>query len=511
VVRESTLAASDVIPYLARRMHARELYGYLVNGCRLGDRQPDGTRHLVIDVDRTPDPDDLDVDEVLDALAAETALTPADRWHISIVARPRLRLLAMPTVPALGWTTLRPIPDDDAVPAPAVAHPVVATDGGLSNVLMSVRVALDGTLEIDTPDVSLRGVGRIVDGGDGGDSYNYAPPPTDDLAEAPAVVEVSAGRAGPLMGDLTVRRTYRWPAGLLPDLSARTAGTVETGVDVTVEMYADEPWVRVTVELDNRSVDHRVRFHVPLPAPVDGSLAEGQFAIAERGLRMEGGHGEHPLPTFPAHGFVAAGNVALLLDHVTEYELLSEGEGAPATELALTLVRATGLISRDNNSYRDEPAGPVVEARTGQAQGIRRVTFALFPSANGPRDPAILAAAERFRTSFALGTGSGSGDLMPTSSDGLSLGGEAIVLSSLRDRATDDGLVRELRILREAPGAGRADVSGPFDAVRAVDLLGSPVEAWQPVDGHVELELGGWEIRTLQLRRNGEPAAAITE
>jgi mannosylglycerate hydrolase len=89
------------------------------------------------------------------------------------------------------------------------------------------------------------------------------------------------------------------------------------------------------------------------------------------------------------------------------------------------------------------------------------------------------------------------------------LRGEGVVLSSLRDRSTEDGLVRELRIVREAEGPGRADVSGPFDAVRTVDLLGRPVEAWQPGAGRVELELGGWEIRTVQLRRTAQATAAI--
>src|SRR3990172_11718884 len=93
---------------------------------------------------------------------------------------------------------------------------------------------------------------------------------------------------------------------------------------------------------------------------------------------MEGGHGEWPLPTFPAHGFVAVAGVAVLLDHVLEYELVDGGE------LALTVLRATGLISRDRHPWRDEPAGPAIAAPTLQAQGLRRVASAILPPAPPP-------------------------------------------------------------------------------------------------------------------------------
>ena len=62
----------------------------------------------------------------------------------------------------------------------------------------------------------------------------------------------------------------------------------------------------------------RPRVHEPRPRPprplaparcrrrTERSAAEGQFAVVERGLTEEAGHGEVPTPTFPAHGFVHA-------------------------------------------------------------------------------------------------------------------------------------------------------------------------------------------------------------
>ena len=123
----------------------------------------------------------------------------------------------------------------------------------------------------------------------------------------------------------------------------RSATTVPTDVFTALELRAGEPFVRVEVSFENRSRDHRVRFHVPLPGPATGSAAEGQYAVVERGLEVEGGHGEVPLPTFPARGFVQTEGVTALLDHVVEYEVVD------GRELALTVLRSFGWISRNGN------------------------------------------------------------------------------------------------------------------------------------------------------------------
>src|SRR4029450_8451469 len=149
----------------------------------------------------------------------------------------------------------------------------------------------------------------------------------------------------------------------------------------------------------NPARDHRVRFHVPLPAPTDRSSAEGQFAVVDRGLTAESGHGEVPTPTFPAHGFVHAAGVTVLLDHVTEYELV-EGR-----ELALTILRSTGLISRNDNPYREDPAGPEVPVPGAQMIGPWRFGFAVLPHAGPWDEPAVQRAATAYQLPFVTAPG----------------------------------------------------------------------------------------------------------
>jgi alpha-mannosidase len=143
-------------------------------------------------------------------------------------------------------------------------------------------------------------------------------------------------------------------------------------------------------------MDHRVRFHVPLPAPVTGSTAEGQFAVVERGLELEAGHGEVPLPTFPAVAFASVDGCSVLLDQVTEYEVVD------GRELALTLLRSFGLISRNANPYREDPAGPEVPVPAGAVARDQVLPIRALPHAGRWRGAGTRAAAERYRHPFAV-------------------------------------------------------------------------------------------------------------
>lgn len=444
-----------------RRVHGRELFGRVLNGVRVDEQR------VTFDVADEPDPERLDVD------ALRRDLPTHGRRHVEIVAEARRRLLVRLPAPALGWSAGRLVRG-----AGRVEHPVHAEGRTLSNGLLDVAVADDGTLRVG----DLDGVGRLVDGGDFGDSYNFAPPAADTLVEVPEAVSVELRAAGPVAGELEIVRTFLWPAGALPDGSARSPETASVAVTTQVELRAGEPFARMRVTFENPCSDHRLRFHIPLPRPAPSSFAEGQFAVVERSGLPEAGHGEVPLGTYPARGFVDAGGVAVLLQHVLEYELLEE------RELALTLLRATGLISRSAHAYREDPAGPEVEIPDGQCRRRWSVAFAVYPHEDGD----VLGAMEWYQHPFVTAQGGGG---EAAAGEGLSV--EGAVLSSLRRR--DDWL--ELRLVRERPDAGEAIVSGGFSAGREVDLLGRPLGPLGLDGGSLRLELGAWEIRTVQLRR----------
>ncbi|HEX8135708.1 MAG TPA: alpha-mannosidase [Actinomycetes bacterium] len=497
-----------------RRVHGRKLFGRVVNAVQV---DPAG-RTLTFELDDRPDPLHLDMHRLrrdVDLAAATAA--EGERWQLRVLAPPRRRLLAAVPAPPLGWTSVRPRPPapvanppeaggeptGPAAPPPGAgeaarpAHdgptpPVRLRDGGLDNGLLAVTVAGDGSLRLRGGGVTLEGVGRLTDGGDAGDLYNYAPPAADQQVAEPEEVAVATVAGGPLQGVLAVERTYRWP--LASTAAARSAERATVRTVTRVELRAGEPFVRLRVSFDNPCRDHRLRLHVPLARPAASSFAEGQFAVVERGTAAEGGHGEVPLATFPARGFVDAGGAAVLLDHVLEYELLTD-----PPELALTLLRAVGQISRNAHRYREEPAGPEVATPGAQCLGPWSVGLAVLPHAGPWHADGVLEQAERYQHELPAVPGTGS-RLPPAAAlpeaAGLAVEGDGVVLSALRRR----GEWLELRLACQHPDPVTATVGGGLQAAREADLLGRP-GAPLPLDGgRLRLDLGAWEIRTLLLR-----------
>ena len=436
---EERVPSSGVSEWLRRRLHGRELFARRLN------RMIIESRTVTFEVDEEDDPIWLDLDELKNELEVATSGEDGE-WDVRIVASRRSDVVARVPAPALGWTALQPVEGTGSVD-----DPVQVSSDRVDNGLLSVAVGADGTLSLG----DVEGVGRLVDGGDEGDSYNYAPPAEDHLVEAPDEVEVSVVAEGPVRGALSIVRSYRWSAAQAP-----------ADVETAVELRAGEPFCRVRVSFENPIGDHRLRFHVPLPREALSSAAEGQFTVVERGLEAEAGFGEVALPTFPAYGFVDAGGIAALLEHPMEYEVVDGGR-----ELALTILRSTGLISRSAHAYRESPAGPEIAIPAAQCRGTWSIGFALYPHDDAWHEAGVLDQLERYLHPFLVAPGAALDG--PTSASGPELRGEGVVLSSLRLR----GRRLEARVACEHPEPVQAQLSGS-----AIDL--------RP-----------WEIRTVGLTR----------
>jgi alpha-mannosidase len=410
---------------------------------------------------------------------------------VRTLAEARTTVLAPVSLPASGLAAVRVaagtangVPDNAAT----------ATDRVLSNGLVEVRIAEDGTLDITGVDGTvLRGVGRLVDGGDRGDSYNYGPPAQDVLVETPSAVKVELVENGPLRARVKVTRVYDWPVAIdAEDRDHRTEDRIVTPVEMLVEVRAGEPFARLGTSFLNQSAGHRLRLHVPLPVPAAMSAGSGQFSVTERGLTAEGGWGEYPIPTFPADEFVSAGMATVLLDHSTEYELVDGG-----AELAITLLRAIGSISVNIHPYRDEPAATEIAAPGAQDLGVRiEHRFAIIPSATGWQGARAVAWAAQFRHEVLAIRGTGrSGDTLPEDRAGLGVEGDDLFVSSIRRVVGGT----ELRLVAMSDAGASARLTGAFTEATTVDLLGRPLSTVSAV-GELELDLGRWEIRTVVVR-----------
>ncbi|MFF3934945.1 glycoside hydrolase family 38 N-terminal domain-containing protein [Streptomyces phaeofaciens] len=474
-----------------RRIHRRELFGRLIDHYELTPGS------LVFHLAEVPAGGPFDLLILRREVAAAAAAHPGE-WRVLTLEEARATALVAVNVPASGLTGFRVEPSDRTAPTVTSCAPVTATESTLANGLVEVAVAADGTLDLTGPDGTvLYGVGRLVDGGDRGDSYNYAPPAQDVLVSEPTRITVEQLESGPLRARLRVTRVYAWPTGLSSDRDLRDDRTVPTPVETVVEVRAGEPFVRISTSFLNGSADHRLRFHVPLPEPVATSASAGQFAVTERGLTAEGGWGEYPLPTFPAGTFVSAGAATVLLDHSCEYELVGDG-----SELALTLLRAIGSISVNIHPLRDEPAASEIPVPGAQDLGMRiENRFAVVPSATGWQGTNAVALAEEFRNDVLVTRGTApAGAPLPPDTAGVRVDGKDVLVSGLR-RVTDDGrgAGTELRLAALRDTASTVRVTGAFTEATTVDLLGRPISRTRVRDG-LELALGPWEIRTVVLR-----------
>jgi alpha-mannosidase len=209
-------------------------------------------------------------------------------------------------------------------------------------------------------------------------------------------VQIEVLERGPLRAVLSVTRRYSLPAQ--SDGAARSSRLEPVDVVTRVEPRRGEPFVRLHLRWENRSADHRLRLHVPLGRPATTSHAEGQFAVVERGLLPEAGTaGEQPVATYPASGFVDAGGAGVLLSRTVEYELLEGGE------LAVTLLRAVGLLSRNVHPFRDDPAGPQMATPEAQVIGPAEARLAVLPHAGSWQEPSWSGRRRRSGTSRSPG------------------------------------------------------------------------------------------------------------
>ena len=398
-------------------------------------------------------------------------------------AEPSRRSLTLsPTVPGFGWARWEPtLPE----------HPVRAEgELGLANGLVTVVVdPSDGTFSVD----GVPGYGRLVDDGDAGDTYNWCPPEQDLVVDSPGSVRVERTEVGPLRGRLVIDAEYVLPerAEELDDGTYRRSGEVRQPIRTTVELHADDGVVRVRTELVNRARDHRLRVHLPIPRRADRSVAECAFGVVTRPLSAEGGPNEWGVPTYPSRRFVQAGDLSVTHVGLCEYELVDlDGDAdAPTTtagELALTLVRATGWLSRGPMPSRPLPAGP--EDRLEGAQALKPLTLS-YALCVGPATPADgCALAEHVASPLHLVHAEGGGDL---DAAGTWLQVQGVEVDAvLRD--PDGALV--VRAHEMDGVAGRLEVPGRTGQV--VDLRGRPVETFEG-----SLELRPHQIVTLRLDR----------
>jgi mannosylglycerate hydrolase len=367
-------------------------------------------------------------------------------------ARRRLVALELPPDGRREWVELElpgfsatTVAMDGTRPTPEAARAV--DERTIENPRYRVTAALDGTLTVldRASGGTVVGLHRLDDVADRGDSYTFCPLEGDRPRSA-GTARVRVTAAGPVWAELELSYELELPAELAQDRRERSAESVACPVVTRVRLSARSDRIEFATSVRNRACDHRLRVRFPCPGPVDTARAEGHFAVVRRPPRpvWSGDWFEPPHETNHTLGAVAAGGLVLLGKGLPEYEATEDGE------LALTLLRCVGWLSRDDLATRRGGAGPQLPVPGAQCLGDHAFEYAV--ELGDPSDAELLRRSQDYRFDFlegAPGVELGS-PLAPVEGD--------LVFSALKAAEDGDGVV--LRVF-DAGEPSRGPGEGP--------------------------------------------------
>jgi mannosylglycerate hydrolase len=263
-------------------------------------------------------------------------------------------------------------------PDPAARPPYT-----IENEFLAVEAQPDGSLDVrdKRSGVLYRRQNRFEDGGDRGDTYNYSKPLVDSLA-AVHLKSIRVER-GAVQQTLEIHLEIDAPVGLAEDHKSRSSHKVALGVVSRVTLTAGVERVDIHTEFDNAARDHRLRVHFAAPFAVRAADFDGHFEVVRRPvdlLAFDAEWAEQPRPEVPQRAFTAVGDgtSGLLVANrgLPEVEVLRASGGC---EIAVTLLRCVGWLSRDDLDERRGPAGPGTATPGAQMPGKWAFDYAILP------------------------------------------------------------------------------------------------------------------------------------
>ncbi|MEX2247188.1 MAG: glycoside hydrolase family 38 C-terminal domain-containing protein [Dehalococcoidia bacterium] len=365
--------------------------------------------------------------------------------------------------------------------------------------------AADGTLTVHDlrHGRTLAGLNRFVDGGDRGDEYNYCPPGRDTIVDTPAAAPTIRVEYAEGARSLAVEMTYELPARLAPDRDARSGETVEERITTTVTLTDGVARIDVRTEIDNVAEDHRLRVHFPSGVRAAVSKADEHFGVIERPVALPAWDpetwAEQPLGTYPQKAFVSVddGAFGLTISNrgLAEYEAVDTLEG---TEIAVTLLRCVGWLSRSDLTTRRGGAGPQLQTPGAQLIGRQAFDYAIMPHAGDwEAAGAHVLAVQALRPMRARWNRHGLGRL-PARDSLLRVSSPSFVVSAMKRAEDGEGGIVRLYNISPAEAETAVDVPALSGGASRVDLKEEFVAEVSRGAGGVVVGAGTNEIVSLR-------------
>ena len=320
----------------------------------------------------------------------------------------------------------------------------------IENEFFQIEVKKDATLTLldKRSGQRLAGLNHFLDGGECGDEYNYAPPAADRVV-SPRLKHVSLEN-GLIQQSLELELELNTPLSLAPDRKARSPEQTCVTISTKISLSNGVPRVDIRTTIDNTARNHRLRVHFPAPFTTETGSQDGHFEVVERKLALtpfDQTWVEQPRPEVPQRAFtdISNGKTGLMIANrgLPEVEVLKNMEGK--AEIALTLLRCVGWLSRDDFSTRNGHAGPFMETPGAQMPGRWVFDYSIIPHA-GNWNPAFWQAYAFDAPLRTVSTGIHNGNL-PSVTSFVECTPETFVVSAVKPSEDGNGwLVRGYNI-----------------------------------------------------------------
>lgn len=433
-------------------------------------------------------------------------------------------LFASKNIPAFGWRAFS-VRGKESIPAPVHITPLMRILAPLAstplaqkliarltrpsnrppyiieNDFFSVEAISDGTLTItDKRDGSrYTGLNRFVDGGDRGDEYNFCPP----LSDSQTVGRLAGVRTtrGSIVETLELDLELRIPTELAPDRKTRSQDFVSMPITTRITLVSGVPRVDIQTEVDNRAKDHRLRVHFPAPFATDSADYDGHFEIVNRKIGLPAFDDtwmEEPRPEKPQRAFtdMSDGTRGLMIANrgLPEVEVLRNNDGN--SEIALTLLRCVGWLSRDDFPNRKGHAGPFLTTPSAQMQGTWTFDYAIIPHASDWKNAFELA--YQFEVPMrGISVGLHDGPL-PASGSFMEVTPSTFVVSAIKESEDGSGWLVRGANLSDEPAQVNIKPWRKFKKIERVNLAEQKIGPLKSTpDGQVNLTARGHEIITM--------------
>jgi alpha-mannosidase len=309
---------------------------------------------------------------------------------------------------------------------------------------------------------------------------------------------------GPVQQVLELELELNTPLALSPNRKSRSKVCASLPIKTTITLTSGVPRLDIHTSVDNLARDHRLRVHFPAPFTAPSGAQDGHFEVVERRVGVPAFDEtwvEQPRPEVPQRAFTSISNgisgLTVANRGLTEVEVLHNLQGN--AEIAVTLLRCVGWLSRDDFSTRNGHAGPYLETPAAQMPGTWSFDYSIIPH-SGNWQKAFGQAYAFAVPMRGISTGIHAGSL-PSSGSFLEVEPGTFIVSSVKQSEDGRGwLVRGYNITAEALQVMMKPWK-PYKNVERVNLAEEKLSTLKPDEGGaVSIPARGHEIISVLFR-----------